>query len=237
MVRRPRMRRGREPSTTERADRLGAAGRSFDAEAYGKDAACGSHVGRSGACATMREGRGRAVAVLCREAKEARHGRTGYRRRHRRSRSCRHLLRARPCRARIRGEHRHAGQGAGRGGSRVPQAGGRAVRRLRSVPHHHGVLGCGSVLGRQAVAFERGGRRPARPHRPRGRAGGHRRGGRRVPGVRRRRPRGGRRPAPGGGRHTPARHRGGSQARGLPAAPPGHGAGARAVRAPRAPPG
>ena len=95
----------------------------------------------------------------------------------------------------------------------------RAGRALGCEPCRitRGVLGRGRVLGRQAVAVERGGRRLARPHRPRGRAGGHRGGGRRVPGVRRRRPRGGRRSAPGGGRHTPARHQGGPQAGGLPA--------------------
>ena len=94
-----------------------------------------------------------------------------------------------------------------------------------------GFSGAGAFSDGKLSLSSRGGRRFARPHRPRGRAGGHRGGGRRVPGVRRRRPRGGRRSPPGGGRHTPARHQGGPQARGLPAAPPGHGAGARAVRA------
>ena len=41
----------------------------------------------------------------------------------------------------------------------------RAMRELRTLPYHDGVLGRGSVLGRKAVAVGRRRRRPARPHR------------------------------------------------------------------------
>ena len=40
-----------------------------------------------------------------------------------------------------------------------------AMRELRTLPYHDGVLGRGSVLGRKAVAVGRRRRRPARPHR------------------------------------------------------------------------
>ena len=73
-----------------------------------------------------------------------------HRRGHRGGGPRRYFLRALPFGAGLHGAHRHGGQRLGGGGSRMPEAGGRAMRELRTLPYHDGVLGRGSVLGRRS---------------------------------------------------------------------------------------
>lgn len=120
----------------------------------------GRAYGRRG---TMMQNTNRAVGTA-REQERA-YANHRHRRGHRGGGPRRYFLRALPFGAGLHGAHRHGGQRLGGGGSRMPEAGGRAMRELRTLPYHDGVLGRGSVLGRKAVAVGRRRRRPARPHR------------------------------------------------------------------------
>ena len=84
-----------------------------------------------------------------------------HRRGHRGGGPRRYFLRALPFGAGLHGAHRHGGQRLGGGGSRMPEAGGRAMRELRTLPYHDGVLGRGAFSdGKLSLSADVGGDLP-----------------------------------------------------------------------------